>query len=62
MKASVVTLSEVDIPSQMFAVLLRDPASAEDGSVMAMFTFGDHATQWGNANYAGRFTVVEVRL
>jgi len=62
MKASIVTLSDVDIPPQMFAVIVGDDGAAAGGSIVALFSYADGATRWGESNYSGRFKVVEVRL
>ena len=62
MKASIVTMSDTDVPSQMFAVVLDDPGAKESGSILAMFLYAIHAKEWGDANYATRFKAVEVRL
>ncbi|HVZ89611.1 MAG TPA: hypothetical protein VHG72_21800 [Polyangia bacterium] len=62
MKASIVALSEIEIPTQMFAVVTHDASSEANGTILAMFAYADHATRWGNDNYANRFKVVEVRL
>ena len=62
MKVAVVSLSDIEIPSQMFAVLLEDLGSASGGSILALFAYADAATRWGESNYSGRFKVVEVRL
>jgi hypothetical protein len=39
MKVSVVTTSEIELPSQMFAVVLDDPS--ESRTVVAMFAWAD---------------------
>jgi hypothetical protein len=60
-----VTLTElkpgraITVPASLWAVMLLD--SSADAALCALFLYAEQAKRWADANYAGRFEIIEVR-